>query len=169
MPFTPFHFGPHACISLSLYHRLDIPVFIGANIAVDIEPLLVILFNFNYPLHGYCHTLLIGGFVGFLFATALYPLRNIFKKIMNLLGLPYAPSYKNMVFSGILGVWVHILFDAFLYTDIRPFFPFRFNPLYSGVSMEMLYNICAVSFVPALAIYIYVVFITRKKGNTEAN
>ena len=46
-------------VSLALYRRLDIPVFLGANVAIDIEPLLVMTHNLNYPLHAFCLTLLI--------------------------------------------------------------------------------------------------------------
>ncbi len=39
MPFTPFHFGPSAVIALPLNRYIDIPTFLLANIAVDIEPI----------------------------------------------------------------------------------------------------------------------------------
>ena len=162
MPFTPFHFGPHACVSLPLYRRLDIPIFLGANVAIDIEPLLVMTRNLNYPLHGYCHTLLIGGFVGLLLATAAYPLRHLIGKVMNLLRLPYAPTFAKMALSGVLGAWLHVLFDAPVYTDIRPFYPSQANPLYGCLSIDAVYGICAASFVPALIIYILVAFVAKR-------
>jgi hypothetical protein len=40
MPFTPCHFGPSACIALPLNRWIDLPVFLLANVAIDIEPLL---------------------------------------------------------------------------------------------------------------------------------
>ncbi|NJL31900.1 MAG: hypothetical protein HC898_09855 [Phycisphaerales bacterium] len=89
------------------------------------EPLLVLIYNLDYPLHGYCHTLLIGGLVGLLFATAAYPLRNLIGKSMKFLRLPYSPTYLKMAFSGVAGACLHILFDAILYLDIRPFYPFE--------------------------------------------
>lgn len=52
MPFTPLHFGPHACVALPLRRRVDLPVFLLTNVVVDVEPLLVLTFNLNYPLHG---------------------------------------------------------------------------------------------------------------------
>ena len=70
MPFTPYHFGPHATVALPLHRYLDVFVFIGANVVVDLEPLLVLTFHLNYPMHGYCHTLLIGGLLGLLWAAA---------------------------------------------------------------------------------------------------
>jgi hypothetical protein len=146
MPFTPYHFGPHACASLPFYRYLDIPVFIGANVAVDVEPLLVILYRLEYPLHGYCHTLLIGGLVGLLFATAAYPFRPLAGKVMRLLRLPYASGYLKMAVSGVLGAWLHVLFDAFLYLDIRPFHPFQANPLHGVLSDGAVYGICSFCF-----------------------
>ena len=44
MPFTPFHFGAHACIAIPLRKIIDIPVFILSNIIIDIEPLIVMIF-----------------------------------------------------------------------------------------------------------------------------
>jgi len=162
MPFTPLHFGPHACVSLPFYRYLDIPIFLGANVAIDIEPLVVMTFNLDYLLHGYCHTLLIGGLVGLLFATAAYPLRHLIGRAMSLLRLPYAPTYAKMAFSGVLGAWLHVLFDAPLYYDIRPFYPSQANPLYEVVSPGTVYSICAACFVPALLLYVYIAFIAKR-------
>ncbi len=82
MPFTPFHFGSHATVALPLRKYIDIPVFIGANIVVDVEPLLVMAFNLNYPLHGYCHTFLVGGLLGLAWGVAVDPFRSFIEKMM---------------------------------------------------------------------------------------
>ncbi|MHC5056399.1 MAG: hydrolase [Planctomycetota bacterium] len=165
MPLTPYHFGPHACIALPLGRHLDLPVFIGANVIVDIEPVLVVVLRLRYPLHGYAHTLLMGSLVGLAWATAMYPLRGLVGKAMRLVRLPYEPSYLKMALSGVLGVWLHVILDSFLYNDIRPFFPLDANPLLGLVYWGALYRACAVSFLPALAIYVYVAFV---RGGTEA-
>lgn len=162
MPFTPFHFGPHATVSLPLYRYMDIPIFISANVAVDLEPLIVLTYNLNYPLHGYCHTLLIGGFVGFVFATAAYPLRSHIGKLMASLRLPYAPTYLKMALSAVVGAWLHILFDAILYLDIHPLYPLQANPLYGVLSQNSVYLICSACFVPALMLYVYIAFIAKR-------
>ena len=162
MPFTPFHFGPHACVSLPFYLYLYIPIFIGANVAIDLEPLLVMTFNLDYPPHGHCHTLLIGGLVGLLFATAAYPFRHLIGKVMGLLRLPYVPTYVKMAISGVLSAWLHVLFDSLLRDDIRPFYPSQANPLYEILSHSAVYRICTVCFVPALLLYVYVAFIAKR-------
>jgi membrane-bound metal-dependent hydrolase YbcI (DUF457 family) len=164
MPFTPFHFGPHACLSLPLHRYMDIPIFIGVNVAVDIEPLLVMVFDLDYPLHGYCHTLLIGGMIGLLFASMAYPLRGLIGMGMKLFKLPYAPTYLKMAASGILGAWLHVLFDAPLYADIKPFFPSAENPLRGILSPHTIYGFCTISFLPALALYLFVVIRAKARG-----
>ncbi len=162
MPLTPYHFGPHACAALPLGRHLDLPVFIAANVAVDIEPLLVMTYRLKYPLHGYAHTFLVGALVGVALATAVFPLRGIIAKAMRFARLPHEPTYLRMALSGILGVWLHVVFDSFLYRDIRPFFPSSANPFLGLIKWGALYRICEISFVPALAIYIYVAFVRRK-------
>ncbi|MHC4250374.1 MAG: hypothetical protein ACYS9X_14695 [Planctomycetota bacterium] len=168
MPLTPYHFGPHACVALPLRRYLDVSVFIGANVIVDIEPLIVMRFGLIavYPLHGYAHTFLLGALVGLAWATAMYPLRGLIGKAMRLVRLPYEPTYLKMALSGVLGVWLHVIFDSLLlYRDIRPFFPLDANPFLGLVSWGTLYRSCAISFLPALAIYVCVAFV---RGRPEA-
>jgi membrane-bound metal-dependent hydrolase YbcI (DUF457 family) len=164
MPFTPYHFGLHASVALPLHRYLDIPVFIGANVIVDFEPLLVMTFNLDYPLHGYCHTLLIGSLVGLAWAMAAYPLRQLIGKAMNSLRLPYAPTLAKMAVSGVVGVWLHVLFDAPIYYDIQPFYPIKANPFYGSLSLNAVYDICAACFVPALVMYVFHAFIRKGRG-----
>ncbi len=126
------------------------------------EPLLVMTLNLNAPLHGYVHTFLIGGVIGALFAVTFYPLRGLIGAGMKALRLPYAPTLKKMVLSGILGAWMHILFDAPLYLDIKPFYPLQTNPLYGVLSPRAVYGICIISFLPALLLYIYTAFVAKE-------
>jgi membrane-bound metal-dependent hydrolase YbcI (DUF457 family) len=72
-----------------------------------------------------------------------------------------------MALSGVLGAWLHVLFDAPVYTDIRPFYPLQVNPLYGCLSIDTVYVICAASFVPALIIYVFVAFVA-KRATVEA-
>jgi membrane-bound metal-dependent hydrolase YbcI (DUF457 family) len=140
-----------------------VPVFLAANVAVDVEPLLVLVFRLDYPLHGYCHTLLIGGLAGLVLATAAYPLRNLIGAVMNLVRLPYEPTYLKMALAGVLGAWMHVLFDATLYDDMNPFYPWQGNPLLGLVSQGTMYSICLFCFVPALILYVYIAFVRGEK------
>ena len=144
-------------------------IFIGVNVAVDLEPLLVLIYNLNYPLHGYCHTLLIGGLVGLVFATAAYPLRTHIGRLMAFLRLPYTPTYLKMALSAVVGAWLHILFDSLLYLDIQPLYPLQANPLYGVLSHGALYLICSVCFVPTLMLYVYIAFIAKRIKAVNCN
>jgi hypothetical protein len=153
MPFTPFHFGPHACVALPLQRYIDVPVFVAANIVVDIEPATVMVFRPDYPLHGYCHTLLVGGVIGLLWGAVAWPLRGRIAKMMAALRLAYSPGLLKMLLSGLLGVWLHVLFDAVLYPEMKPFWPLAMNPFLGLLDAGSMYLICTLCFIPALMMY----------------
>jgi membrane-bound metal-dependent hydrolase YbcI (DUF457 family) len=154
MPFTPFHFGAHACAVLPFRRRLDIPAFVLSNVVIDIEPLLVMLFNLNYPLHGYAHTFLGGLIIGSLWGVIAYTLRGSLGKVMNFLRLFYAPTVTISIVSGALGACLHILFDAPIHPDIKPFYPMNSNPLYGSISTANMYFLCLLFFIPAIVLYL---------------
>lgn len=154
MPFTPFHFGPSVSVAFSFKKYIDIPVFVLVNIVIDLEPLTVMFFNLPYPVHGFFHTLLGGIFVGIICGILAYVMKNLLRIMMNTFHLNYRPKLSTMIFSGILGFWFHIFLDSFMHTDIKPFYPSSYNPLYQIVSTADLYLICAILFIPALVFYI---------------
>ena len=163
MPFTPYHFGAHACTSLPFCKRLDVFTFLLANVVIDIEPLLVMILGLDYPLHGYFHTFLGGGFVGFIWALTVFVFRNRVARIMKVAHIPYNPQLKIVIISGIFGAWLHVLFDSPLYYDMRPFFPVNSNPFLGMVSAQDMYTMCTYLFIPAILIYLVVVFSYKKK------
>lgn len=153
MPFTPFHFGPAACVALPLRKRVDFLSFLLVNVAIDLEPLAAIHLNLNYPLHGYAHTFIGAVVVGILSGWALYALRRHTAKLMSFLRLDSTPSLPMVIFSGVLGGWLHVLLDSTLYPDIRPFYPLAANPLLNLISFGQMYLGCAILFLPALVLY----------------
>lgn len=156
MPFTPYHFGPSAVLAIPLDRKIDVPVFILANVIIDIEPLMVMLFGFNYPLHGYAHTLVGAAVLGLSWGVAAHALKGPIGFVTNnILKFPYEPTLGKALHSGLLGAWFHVLLDMPLYPDIKPFFPLDRNPLYGSVPESGLYMLCAVCFVPALVLYLY--------------
>ena len=164
MPFTPYHFGPSACVALPLQKYIDIPVFMLANVIIDFEPGAVLLFGLSYPSHGYCHTFLFGTLIGLVWGLAAYPARNPLGRLMKLFGLPYRTSLGKVVLSGVLGVWFHVLLDSFCWGDIRPFWPIDANPLFNLATLDTVRLFCAVAFIPAIVIYIGVVVAYRRKS-----
>ena len=155
MPYTPFHFGLHACVGLVFRRKFDLPMFIGANVVIDLEPLVVMWFDLRYPLHGYLHTLLFGGLAGVVFAFLAHPLRSLICRLMCLLRLGYRPSLGWMLLSAVLGAWLHVLLDSFLYYDIQPFYPYPANPFLNLFSETQIYVTCLLSFPIAGILYIH--------------
>jgi membrane-bound metal-dependent hydrolase YbcI (DUF457 family) len=171
MPFTPYHLGPSGLVGLVFKKSLDLPVFILANIFVDIE---VLIFH-NYPVHRYEHTLLIGAAVGAAWALAAFSLRNVFKKAMRLLQLPYHTTLPKMLISGILGVWLHVLIDGLYHSDVYLFWPSRKISLWRMAAKRIGYRqmdsleagikiACLLMLIAAAALYILV--LRRQKNKT---
>jgi len=174
MPFTPYHFGPSAFIGLVFRKWLDLPVLVLSNVIVDIEVLIIGLFRFEYPYHWCCHTFLIGAGVGLLWGVAAYPLRHFFGRLMKIFRLPYETSLWKMLISGVLGVWLHVLFDGIYHWDIRPFWPSRVNPLYKmlipltrrRMDQNQLKAMCLAFFVAAFIVYVIILMLSyRSKAN----
>jgi membrane-bound metal-dependent hydrolase YbcI (DUF457 family) len=164
MPFTPFHFGPAALIGLSLKRWVDIPVFVLANVIVDFEPLAVMVFNLEYPLHGYLHTFLFGGILGLIWGLAAYPLKPGFAFLMRIFGLSYQPTLLKMMLSGLLGIWLHVFIDSFLYKEMNPFWPMTGNPFHEIVRYQTVFLICEASLVIAIVVYPAYAISMRMKG-----
>jgi len=161
MPFTPYHFGPSGFIGLVFRKWLDIPVFVLANVIVDIEVLLVMLFNLGWPIHHYCHTFLIGAAVGALWGLAAWPLRNLFKKLMQLFRIPYKTSLSKMIISGILGIWLHILIDGTYHSDVNILWPNKtislWKLIHRHLGKEQIETICLIFLLAGLVPYIFAV------------
>jgi hypothetical protein len=123
MPVTPYHFGPNGLIGLLFKRWIDLPVFVLANVVVDLEVLIIVLSGQGEPVHRCCHTLLVGGLIGALWGFAAYPLRGLWRWIMSVYRLDYRPTLGKMVVSGTLGVWIHVLIDGTQHPDVRAFWP----------------------------------------------
>jgi membrane-bound metal-dependent hydrolase YbcI (DUF457 family) len=168
MPFTPYHFGPSALIGLPLKRWIDIPVFVLANVVVDFEPLAVMVYQLDYPLHGYFHTFLFGGFVGLVWGLVAYLLfRPVFRPVMKLFRLAYQPTLLKMAMSGLLGIWLHVLTDSFLYPEMNPFWPKIGNPFHAIISYQTIFLICEVSLIAAIVIYPAYAVAKWRKAKTQ--
>lgn len=168
MPFTPYHFGPSACIALPLRKYIDIPVFILANVVIDFEPLAVILLDLNYPLHGYFHTFLGGTVVALVWGFIAYSGKSILQRLMKLFHLSYETNLGKMLLSAILGAWFHLLLDSICWRDMRPFWPLDTNPFINLMTLKTVRLLCTISFLPAFVLYIIAVAShVRKKRNQK--
>jgi len=169
MPFTPYHFGPSGFVGLVFRKWIDVPVFLLANVVIDFEPGIVLLFGLHYPAHGLCHTFLFGTAIGLAWGVLAYPIRGVFGWLMRLFALSYQTSLAKMAFSGVVGIWFHILLDSFCWTDIHPFWPLHANPLVHLIETKTVYALCIYSFVPAIGLYVYAVLAGHRERERMRN
>ena len=166
MAFTPYHFGPSGFIGLVFGKWIDLPVFVLANVIVDVEVLVIGILGLEWPAHRYCHTLLIGAIVGALWGVAAYPMRHFFKKMMTVFYIPYKTSLFQMIISGILGVWLHVLIDGIYHSDVRILWPHKTTWLRQmikqHISKEQIETICMLFFIATFVVYILAVTVFRR-------
>jgi len=167
MPFTPFHLGPGLLFGLLLFGYIDFPTFLVASVIVDVEPFLVLTLNLSYPLHGFLHSFLGGTLLAFLLAAAMSKVRSSLSPLLSFFKLDQKLSFKSVLSAALFGVYLHILLDSPLYSDIRPFFPFDFNPFLSSsmfIGFEV-YTLCTLSFIGGAVIYAIRLFLRRTVVN----
>jgi len=149
MPFTPLHLGPALFFGFLLQRYIHFSTFLIANVIIDIEPFLVLFLSLNYPLHGFFHSFLGGSLV----AVILSLLMAKIKEIVQNQKIPKGDIWL----AAFSGIYLHILLDSPLYTDIKPFYPFTGNPFYrinlgKGliISDAEIYFLCILLFIAGL-------------------
>ena len=167
MPFTPYHLGPALFLGLLFIGFIDFPTFLIASVIVDIEPFLVLFFNLNYPLHGFFHSLMGGTLVAIPLALIMHKIRDKISPLLSFFKLEQEISFKRIFVASLLGIYIHILLDSRIYTDIQPFYPSTYNPLLTTGILAGLdsYIFCIWVFFGAVIVYIIRLFlIWRKSG-----
>ena|SRR4030042_5855618 len=163
MPFTPFHWGPSSWISLLMYKYLDIPTLLISSVIVDIEPFCVVVFDAPWPAHGFLHTFLGGSIIAVLTSIIIFFLRKPIKKIMRFFKMAQESPFKKILWTSFFGIYLHLLLDAFLYKDMKPFYPLTGNPLLGVFSSRQVYIFCGLSFLVGLALYMVRLVLIKKK------
>jgi membrane-bound metal-dependent hydrolase YbcI (DUF457 family) len=127
---------------------------------------LVLALNLDYPLHGFFHSLLGGTVVAFLLALAICPIRERLSPLLSFFKLEQKVSFKRILVAALSGIYIHILLDSRMYTDIRPFYPLEYNPLLTtGILAGFdAYVLCIWSFFGAVAIYGVRLFLFWRKS-----
>lgn len=128
MPLTPFHFGPAIFIGIILFNVINFPTFLIANVITDIEPFLILSLGLEMPLHGFFHSFLGGAILAVIFSIIMIAMQKPVQEIMKLFKLEQKINKKKILFSAFAGIYLHIIMDSMLYTDIKPFFPLQINP-----------------------------------------
>lgn len=163
MPFTPFHLGPALLFGLVFFSYLDFPTFMVANVIVDIEPFMILALGLDLPLHGFFHSFLGGTVVSLLLALSMMRIGRFLMPITSFFHLEQKQNLKSVFTAALSGVYLHIILDARLYTDIKPFYPLTANPIFSGKMFTgfEIYGLCVVSALVGMALYFWKVFRSR--------
>ena len=167
MPFTPYHFGPALFLGLLFISFVDFPTFLIASVIVDVEPFLVLALNLDYPIHGFFHSLLGGTIVAIPLALVMHRIRDKISPLLSVFKLEQKVSFARILVASLSGIYIHILLDSRMYTDIQPFYPSTYNPLlttgiFAGLDS---YIICLWSFFGAIIIYIIRLFLFNRKNS----
>jgi len=140
VPFTPFHLGLGLTAKAIGGRQLSFIAFAGAQVLMDIEPLIRILKG-SSVLHGLSHTLagalLIGtlaGILGKFFAPWI--LHSLSSRLSP---LNWAASFTGAY----LGTFSHVAMDALMHGDMRPWYPFSdSNDLLYAVRVDTVHFAC---------------------------
>lgn len=162
-------------IGLLFLSFIDFPTFLIANVIVDVEPIIVLVFRLDYPLHGFFHSFLGGTIVALILATIMTKIRKFFTPILSFFKIEKVISFKKILLASLLGVYIHILLDSSMFTDIKPFFPLDFNPFYRNTSLPGLLEtmICVWCFITGIIVciirLIFVIKHQRKNRISDSN
>lgn len=168
MPFTPLHLGPALFFGMVLLRYIDLPTFLVANVIVDIEPLVILTFglyrtdSLGLSLHGLFHSFLGGTLAALLLALVMIRMRGYLEPLMRLVGLEQVSSPRSVYAAALSGVYMHILLDSRLYADIRPFYPFSYNPFLGGMAAALgVWWFCIVTGLIGVALLVFRLARTR--------
>jgi len=145
MPLTPLHLGPALAFGLPLRKWLHLPTLLLASIAIDVEPLIVLVLKLNYPLHGYLHTFLFAIPYGVAVSYVMMCIERFLNPLYTALLLEERSrplTKESFLLAGSIGVLSHVLLDSPLYEDIRPFYPLDINPLHNPSLALLIYSFC---------------------------
>lgn len=151
MPFTPFHLGPGLLLGVLLYRHLNLGTVLAASIAVDLRTVLVFFGVLDGPLHGALHTFALAPVTGIAASAALYKARERLRPVYEAFHLETGDPWNANALAGVVGSWVHVLLDSFLYTDM-PLVVFSGNPFLGTLGVLEVYGLCAFALLAGAAL-----------------
>ena len=153
MPFTPFHLGPGLAIGMLFKKHINLASILLASIIVDIRAIYC-LFIGNCQLHGPLHTFVGATFSAMFVIAGIYMFRRPLSQISDFFKIHQDYSLQSITAGALIGTWLHILLDAFIYSDMFPFWPSLTNPFLGMFSNAIVYNFCVLCFFIGGIIYL---------------
>lgn len=170
-PLTPYHLGPGGFLGILLLKWIDFPTLIIASAILDIEPIMVLVFNLSYPLHGVFHSFFGAILVSLVLIVVMKYFREYFSPIMAVFNIEQEIRLRNISFGAFLGTFSHILLDAPIYSEMNPFFPLIGNPFLIASSFSRIYIsiFCVYCFLGAILSYFLLLIIKIMKRRKIEN
>jgi membrane-bound metal-dependent hydrolase YbcI (DUF457 family) len=161
--------GPGIAVKAVMLDKFSLVTYGCAQIVMDMQPLVVMLTN-RGDIHGWTHT--------FVAALGLGALAALIGKYLTpwLLHLLTFGRHARMVvpwrvaiLSALVGTLSHVLLDAFVHPDVKPFWPFtRANPLDFGITMNGMINFCIISGGIGLVVYL-IRWVVKKSRKSDSH
>lgn len=157
MTLTPLHLGPVLLLGFIFRKRLDIIALALGSVILDVECIYKILIK-DYLLHaGFFHSFIGAIITGTILGLGLYLFSNKIYRFRHWIGIEQKSSFPMIILVSIIGTVSHVFLDAFLYPEMKPFYPLTVNPLYNHstiiVTQILVYLFCIFCFI--LVGYIY--------------
>lgn len=164
MPFTPFHFGPGMLVKSVAPRWFSMTAFAASQVVIDLESLYYLL-RHEYPVHRGLHTFVGATLAGAAACGAVWlvkhvalrtPLRSVRPTSALAALLKGEFTTRGILVGGILGAWSHVLLDAIMHHDARPFGPWSdANPFLRVIEVGPLHVACMVSGILGFVIYLW--------------
>jgi membrane-bound metal-dependent hydrolase YbcI (DUF457 family) len=160
--------GPAILIKALLQGSFSLLVFGWAQIAMDLQPLIVLLAG-EGRLHGFSHTLAGATLLGMISALSG---KYLSEYGLRLIGVakknnPVRITWPVAFGSALLGVYTHVVLDGIMHGDVEPFYPLhQANSLAGLVGIDELHRFCLYSGLAGALLYYSVHFFTKKQNTT---
>lgn len=174
MPVTPLHLGPGIAFKSMASKYVSFTIFAFTQVLIDLEALYYFALD-DMHMHRHLHTFLgativagVGVVIGRPVCQWLLKKWNhhLSPKQKQWLYVEPKISIKSAMWGAALGAFCHILLDAIMHGDMRPFLPFsKKNGLYGILTFDQLDVLCGLSGVFGILV-LGGLFLLRKRHKT---
>lgn len=129
------------------------------------------MLGLRFPLHGYLHTLALALVVGLVLGVVMFKLEGFMSPFYRKVRLETdkPPKVWSFLSAAVFGSVLHVLFDAFLYSEMEPFFPLAVNPLLDlNLSMSQVYMFCVYLGILGIVFYLCLLVYSLHKKRAKA-
>ncbi len=172
MPITPLHLGPGLLLKSCGGSYLSLTMFALVQVTMDLEVVLRLILG-SSQLHGFTNTIISATLILMVTVPLGKPIcewalrwwnRNLSPAQAQWLQVSVSISWKAAWIGAVLGAYSHLLLDAIMHADARPWMPFSdVNTLVGLISIDRLNLFCLLSLlIGGIFIAVYCVLRDRR-------